>query len=84
MPFNVGFARIVGTTGPIRVFRTTAETKEKLADHFSKSTSEVQEELVDFLSFDSHVAEVLEAMCQISFVESELMKIFIRVRNAAR
>ncbi len=84
MPFNVAFARRVGTTGPLRIFQTSAESREELANHLSTSTDEVQEELVDFLSFDNAIGRILHEISQMSYYGTDLMNILLTVHNVGR
>jgi len=83
MPFNVGFAR--GESSFVRVFRTKCRTKEELQRALDDVRSTGGKEVVvDLLSFDNNVANVLSALCEISYVEDQLMSILKDVRRVAR
>jgi hypothetical protein len=85
MPFNVAVAKDK-KTGQERVFRTSCTSIEELVASLEQSRKNGFEEevAVDFLSFESRMAVVLEDLCEFGSTETELMAILVSVRNAAR
>jgi len=80
LPLHIGFAR-AKDSGEIRVFRTNAKTKEELQAYFDGHGE--NEELIEFLSFDSNVAHLLGALWEMDQCD-DLMKILRAVFKVAR
>ena len=79
--FNIAFTR-VRAGGPVIIFKTACESAEDLQRVFDGRGED--DTVVDFLAFKGNVAKVLAALCEISFVESELMQMFQAVYQAKR